>query len=207
MAEVIRFPDRRVTRGRPDRWTAVVAGAYDRVRMATENERVFEPGDGFRVGDWLVEPGLNRISRGGSAVQLESKAMDVLVVFARRAGAVVSHAELQDVVWQTEFVSYNTVVGRIYELREALGDDAKNPHYVETIPKRGYRLIAEVSFGSGAEPGSSLLMEMRPEQPDERPPYPGLAPFTEADADDFFGRDAEIAALWRRITGARAWVR
>ncbi len=203
MVEVIRFPDRWVTRRRPDRWTAVVACAYDRVRMTTEIERVSELGDRFRVGDWLVEPGLNRISHDGSAVQLESKAMDVLAVLARRAGEVVSHGELQDVIWQTEFVSYNTVVGRIYELREALGDDAKDPRYVETIPKRGYRLIAEVSFGAGPEPGSNPPGKMQPEQPDERSPYPGLAPFTAADADDFFGRDAEIAALWRRITSRR----
>ena len=82
--------------------------------MATKTERVPEAGARFRLGDWLVEPSLNRISRGGSAVQLESKAMDVLVYLAGRAGEVVSHAELQDAVWQTEFVSYNTVANRIY---------------------------------------------------------------------------------------------
>ncbi|MEE4271504.1 MAG: transcriptional regulator, partial [Thermoanaerobaculales bacterium] len=97
----------------------------------------------FRVGDWLVEPSLNRLSRNGVAVQLVLKTMDVLLCLAERAGEVVSRHELTDVVWQTEYVSDNTVAKRIAELRDALGDDARDPHYIETIPKRGYRLIAE----------------------------------------------------------------
>ncbi|PWB69545.1 MAG: hypothetical protein C3F15_14895 [Holophagae bacterium] len=171
--------------------------------MATTIEKLAGARAGFRLVDWLVEPSLNRISRGGSAVQLESKAMDVLVYLAGRAGEVVSHAELQDAVWQTEFVSYNTLAVRIFELREALEDDAKDPRYIETITKRGYRLIAAVTFGEGVEPDAGVFAETRREQPDERSPYPGLAPFSEADAEDFFGRETEIAAIWRKIVGRR----
>ena len=89
--------------------------------MATTNNAVPEEAARFRLGDWLVEPRLNRISRADAEAQLETKAMDVLVLLARRAGEVVSHAELQDAVWQTEFVSYNTLAVRVSELREALG--------------------------------------------------------------------------------------
>jgi DNA-binding winged helix-turn-helix (wHTH) protein/WD40 repeat protein len=171
--------------------------------MATETERIADAGSSFRLGDWLVEPSLNRISRGGAAVQLERKAMDILVYLAGRPGELVDRRELLDAVWQTEFVSYNTIVGRIYELREALEDDARDPRYIETIPKRGYRLIAELSFGPAAQPEPGVLAEMSPEGDDERPPYPGLASFSELDADDFFGREAEIAALWRKIASRR----
>jgi len=171
--------------------------------MATTNETAPEMGARFRLGEWLVEPRLNRISRSDTEVQLETKAMDVLVLLARRAGEVVSHAELQDAVWQTEFVSYNTLAVRVSELREALGDDARDPRYIETIHKRGYRLIAEVTFRAAGEPDSAALAEMQPEEPDERSPYPGLSAFSEADAADFFGREAEIAALWRKIAGRR----
>jgi DNA-binding winged helix-turn-helix (wHTH) protein len=108
--------------------------------MAAKTERIAEAGSSFRLGDWLVEPRLNRISRGGAAVQVERKAMDILVHLAGRPGELVERRELLDAVWQTEFVSYNTIVGRIYELREALEDDARDPRYIETIPKRGYRL-------------------------------------------------------------------
>ncbi len=60
-------------------------------------------------------------------MQIERKAMDVLVFLAGRAGELVEPLELQDAVWQTEFVSYNTIVGRVCELREALEDDAESP--------------------------------------------------------------------------------
>ncbi len=171
--------------------------------MSTKAERVSELGARFWLGDWQVEPSLNRVSRGDTAVQVERKAMDVLVYLAGRAGEVVSHAELQDAVWQTEFVSYNTVTNRISELREALEDDARDPRYIETVPKRGYRLIAEVSFGASAEPDVEAFADVPRERADERPPYPGLAPFDESDVEDFFGREAEIAALWRKITSRR----
>ena len=203
MATIVRFPGHHARPGRPGRPAPAAARAYDRAEMPTTIERVCELGARFRLGDWLVEAGLNRISRGGSVVQLESKAMDVLVLLASRAGELVSRAELQDAVWQTEFVSYNTLVGRISELREALEDDARQPRYIETVPKRGYRLIAAVSSGPGARPGPGVLAEVPREGPDERPPYPGLEPFREADAQDFFGREAEIAALWRKIASRR----
>jgi WD40 repeat protein/DNA-binding winged helix-turn-helix (wHTH) protein len=155
----------------------------------------------FRVADWLVEPSLNRVSRDGVAVQLELKAMDVLLCLAGRPGELVDKHELVDAVWQTEFVADNTLTRRIADLRDALGDDARNPHYIETIPKRGYRLIAEVAFfdGPSADPDTALART----QPDEVSPYPGLEPFTEADTDNFFGREAEITTLWRRITNCR----
>ena len=125
--------------------------------------------------------------------------MDVLVYLAGRAGEVASHAELQDAVWQTEFVAYNTVANRIKELRDALEDDAKHPRYIETIPKRGYRLIAPVRFGEVAGPDAGALVATEQEWPDERSPYPGLPRSPRRTPSDFFGREAEIAALWRKL--------
>ena len=128
--------------------------------------------------------------------------MDVLLCLVDHAGEVVSKNDLLDAVWQTEFVSDNTLQGRIAELREALGDDAQNPTYIETIRKRGYRLIAEVGSPTHSDPDPSL-----PESPsssdEDRNPYPGLAAFTEADADVFLGRETEVAALWRKITSRK----
>ncbi|MEE4271435.1 MAG: winged helix-turn-helix domain-containing protein [Thermoanaerobaculales bacterium] len=155
----------------------------------------------FRVGDWFVDPSLNRATSGGETVQLAHKAMNVLLCLAARAGEVVSKNELTDAVWQTEFVSENTLTRRIAELRDALGDDARNPRYIETIPKHGYRLIAEVAPDGDHGPAAEPALQVRPAA--QGSPYPGLAPFTEADADRFFGRDSEIASLWRRITGRR----
>jgi len=203
MAKVIRFPaldrNQAVTCGR----TQSAAAPYNQRRVATKQESLTEAGARIWLGDWLVEPSLNRISRGGAVVQVELKVMDLLVYLAGRAGEVVDKREIQDAVWQTEFVSYNTVAGRVSELREALQDDAREPRYLETIHGRGYRLIADVRSSAGPEPDAAAIAAGPQEGTEERPPYPGLSSFTEADAEDFFGREAEIAELWRKITSRR----
>jgi DNA-binding winged helix-turn-helix (wHTH) protein len=102
-----------------------------------------QPG-AFRLGEWLVEPSLNRVSRGDTAVKLELKVMEVLVCLARHAPTVVSKTELIDTVWQTEFISVNTLTHAIAELRRVFSDDARNPRFIETITKRGYRLMVPV---------------------------------------------------------------
>jgi TolB-like protein/DNA-binding winged helix-turn-helix (wHTH) protein/Flp pilus assembly protein TadD len=101
-------------------------------------------GAGFQLHDWTVEPGLNRLTRGGEVVHLRPKVMDVLVFLAGRAGEVVSKGEITEAVWAKKFLA-DTALGRaVFELRAALGDDPQKPTYVETIPKRGYRVSATV---------------------------------------------------------------
>lgn len=63
---------------------------------------------------------------------------------ALRAGQLASKRDLLDAVWEQEFVSEHALTQVIAELREALGDDARSPVYIENIPRRGYRLVAEV---------------------------------------------------------------
>jgi DNA-binding winged helix-turn-helix (wHTH) protein len=162
----------------------------------------------FRLGGWLVEPSLNRISRDGSTIQLELKWMDVLVCLAERAGEVVPRFEIIDRVWATEFITDNTLTHTIAELRNALGDDARNPTFIETIRQRGYRMIAPVKPAVSEEQMKSRVakfpLRARPfADADERSPYPGLAAFTEADAEFFFGREAEVAKIWRKLTSRR----
>ena len=101
------------------------------------------PGE-FSLGDWLVQPSLNLISRGDTRVQLEPRAIDVLTYLAGRAGRVVSKAELIDAVWQKRFVSEATLTHTIAVLRDALGDDVRVPRYIATVHKRGYRIVAPV---------------------------------------------------------------
>jgi DNA-binding winged helix-turn-helix (wHTH) protein/WD40 repeat protein len=158
------------------------------------------PGGAFRIGDWLVEPSLNRMSRGDSTVQLEQSTMDVLLCLAERAGEPVPRHELVDRVWRTESVPELTVSRRIAELQEALGDSAHNPGYIETVPEGGYRLAAAVAI---AEPSATVTPFPAARTDSERDPYPGLSAFTAADADLFFGRETETAAMWRRITSRR----
>ena len=98
----------------------------------------------FRLGEWLVQPSLDRLSRRGEVVQLRPKVMDVLVHLAANAGEVVSKNALIDAVWARQFIADSALSRAVFELREALGDDPHAPRYIETISKRGYRLIAPV---------------------------------------------------------------
>ena len=98
----------------------------------------------FGVGEWTVEPGLNRLSRGADEVRIEPKVMQVLETLADAAGDVVTREALVARVWPDVHVSDDVLHRAIREVRRAFGDDTANPAYVETIRKRGYRLIAPV---------------------------------------------------------------
>jgi len=102
------------------------------------------PRDDFLLGDWLVQPRLNLLKRGEDAVRLRPRTMDVLTYLAARPGEVLPRAALVDAIWQRRFVADSVLTRVVFELRQALGDDPDQPRYLETVHKRGYRLIARV---------------------------------------------------------------
>lgn len=102
----------------------------------------------FWLADWQVKPSLSEIEKDDKVTSLEPKAMALLITLASKPGEVFSRQELEDHVWQGTIVGYDALVKAINKLREALGDDKKNPRYIQTISKKGYRLIAEVSVHS-----------------------------------------------------------
>ena len=106
----------------------------------------------FQVGPWLVDPGLNSISRNGTPVRLEPKVMGVLVCLAESAGSTVSKEKLIERLWPDTFVSDDALKHCIFELRRVFEDDAREPRVIQTIAKRGYRLIAPVSNAAMAGP-------------------------------------------------------
>lgn len=110
----------------------------------------------FQVGPWLIEPGLNAVSRNGESIHLAPKVMGVLVCLALRAGQPVSKEELLQTVWPDTFVGDDVLKGSISELRRVLGDDVREPTIIQTIPKRGYRLVAQVQPVNGAGEGSKV---------------------------------------------------
>ena len=113
--------------------------------MQQEHNGGAAPRKAFRLGVWLVEPTLDRISCDGKFIRLRPRAMDVLVHLAIAAGKLASKRDLIDAVWRTEFVSDHALTQVIAELRAALGDNARNPSFIENIPRRGYRLVADVT--------------------------------------------------------------
>lgn len=98
----------------------------------------------FTVGDWLVQPSLNRIRRSDGERQLPPQLIDLLGFLAERRGEVVSKDELFEHVWGRRFVAEATLTRAVTELRRALGDDPRAQRYIETVAKRGYRLVVPV---------------------------------------------------------------
>src|SRR5882724_1974437 len=98
----------------------------------------------LRVGTWLVQPGLNTISQNGIARQLEPKVMEVLVCLAHDPGETLSKEQLLKTVWPDTFVSDDVLVRSISEIRRAFEDDARESKFIQTVPKRGYRLVVPV---------------------------------------------------------------
>jgi transcriptional activator of cad operon len=113
------------------------------------------------IGDWLVEPGSGEISRKGYTTRLETRAMRLLLCLADHPGEVVSIDELLNQGWAGVIVSSDSVYQAVTSLRRQLGDDAKQPTYIETVPRLGYRMVARVrrwtdspeSAGSDRETG------------------------------------------------------
>jgi len=107
--------------------------------------RIVSAATTISVGDWTATPALDVLERDGQLVKLQPRAMELLVYLARRPGEVVSAAELINSVWGGRSVGDGAVYRSVNQLRHALGDGADDSRYVQTIPKRGYRLVAPVS--------------------------------------------------------------
>jgi len=98
----------------------------------------------LQVGDWRIDPQLGQMSRGTETVRLEARTLRLLMYLANRAGETVGIEELLDQVWSGVVVTQDSVYQAITALRRLLGDDAKQPTYIVTVPRLGYRLIAPV---------------------------------------------------------------
>jgi len=149
-----------------------------------ESDEAIQSTASFTVGDWVVAPSLNRLSRGDETVQLELKMMEVLVYLAGKAGELVTKRELIDSVWQVEVISDGTLTRAVALLRKALGDDARNPRFIETIPKRGYRLLAPVGHSEKPRPAPRTApSRFMVEAPDSDIPL--------SEGENLIGRDPE----------------
>ncbi|MCW8908556.1 MAG: winged helix-turn-helix domain-containing protein [Sedimenticola sp.] len=140
----------------------------------TSNARPASGAMDYRIADWSVHPDRNELSQGDRAVRLEPKAMEVLNHLASRQGDVVSREELEAAVWTDVVVGYDTLTGAIQKIRKALKDDPRNPRFIETISKKGYRLVAPVIPGD--EP-PRVTQPPLPGRSNTRTGTPGWSPF------------------------------
>jgi DNA-binding winged helix-turn-helix (wHTH) protein len=96
---------------------------------------------GFRLAEWMVKPEDGSLTSAETSIRLEPQLMDLLVFLCSRAGQVVPKQDVLDTIWGGRFVSDDTIKGSFYQLRKALGDNPREPHILETLPKRGYRIL------------------------------------------------------------------
>jgi DNA-binding winged helix-turn-helix (wHTH) protein/Tfp pilus assembly protein PilF len=109
----------------------------------------------LRLHDRLVLPELNAIAVRGASVHVEPKVMELLLELAKHAGEVISKEHIIQSVWGGAFVCEDVVPNAVSSLRRALGDKARNPRLIETIPKRGYRLVPEAISAQAVEPNAA----------------------------------------------------
>jgi TolB-like protein/DNA-binding winged helix-turn-helix (wHTH) protein/Tfp pilus assembly protein PilF len=122
------------------------------------------PNRALRVGDWRVDPALDQISRDGQVVRLEPRTMRLLLHLTEHAQEVVSAEELLEQVWRGVVVAPGSVYQAVARLRRTLGDVSEAPTYIETIPRKGYRLIAPVSPWAPADTAATAHTDA-PAQP------------------------------------------
>jgi TolB-like protein/DNA-binding winged helix-turn-helix (wHTH) protein len=101
-----------------------------------------------QIGEWIVHPALDSISRGTETQKLEPRAMRLLMCLANSPGEVVSIDRLLNEVWAGVVVGSASVYEAVSQLRKILGDVDPQPTYIATVPRKGYRLIAPVRRGT-----------------------------------------------------------
>ena len=104
--------------------------------------------EALQIGDWLVDPRDDSLTRGAERVKIEPRTMRLLMRLAQSPGTVISQDELLESVWSGVVVGTASVYQSMSQLRKVLGDGDDPPRYIETVARKGYRLIARVSVPS-----------------------------------------------------------
>lgn len=143
----------------------------------------------FVLGDWAIDPASNGLSRGEERRQIEPRAMQVLVALCEQPGQVFSAEQLLQQCWPEQPLGDNPVHKTVAQLRRALDDSATEPRYIETLRKRGYRVLAPVASSDGPAP------QAREGGWRGASPFRGLQAFDAAHAEVFFGRERVLQEL------------
>src|SRR6185369_402596 len=110
-------------------------------------QRANDPSGRLRFGVFEVDLGACELTKRGRRVRLQEQPFHVLAMLLARPGEVVTRGELQKRLWSQTVVDFDHGINKaINKIREALGDSAENPRFVETVARRGYRFLADVTL-------------------------------------------------------------
>jgi Tol biopolymer transport system component/DNA-binding winged helix-turn-helix (wHTH) protein len=104
----------------------------------------------FNFGNFTLDVEKRLLLRDGEPVPLTPKAFETLALLVRRSGRVVSKDELLGEIWPEAFVEESTIAQNVFTLRKALGQTHTGNQFIETVPKHGYRFVADVKAVDGA---------------------------------------------------------
>jgi TolB-like protein/DNA-binding winged helix-turn-helix (wHTH) protein len=116
--------------------------------------------DPVQIGDWLVDPRDDSLTRGAERVKIEPRTMRLLMRLAQTPGTVISLDELLESVWSGVVVGTASIYQSMSQLRKVLGDGDDPPRYIETVARKGYRLVARVTTPPApAAPGAATAVD------------------------------------------------
>src|SRR3984957_1850040 len=145
---------------------AFLGGAVRNLAEAPGPGREWRTSRTFRFGVFELDPRAGELRKQGMKIKLQGQPVQILVMLLERPGEVVTREELQKKLWASDtFVDFEQGLNNAMKrLRAALDDDAESPHFIETLPRHGYRFIGSVN-GSvqalTAEAGSPALQISR----------------------------------------------
>jgi DNA-binding winged helix-turn-helix (wHTH) protein len=125
----------------------------------------------LRFGVFELDPKAGELRKNGMKVRLQGQPIDILVLLLQRPGEIVTREELQKDLWPADtFVDFEQGLNNaMVRLRAALDDDAESPHFIETLPRRGYRFIAAVEGARIGNLPAEALNESVAKQAPSRP--------------------------------------
>jgi Tol biopolymer transport system component/DNA-binding winged helix-turn-helix (wHTH) protein len=124
----------------------------------------------YEFGEFRLDTENRILIRAGEAIALTPKVFEMLCIFVESRGRLIGKEELMQKIWAESFVEESNLTFNIRQLRKALDDDAQSPVYIKTVPRHGYRFIAEVKTPEAADLAEKLAVEPPAETVPKEPP-------------------------------------
>jgi DNA-binding winged helix-turn-helix (wHTH) protein/tetratricopeptide (TPR) repeat protein len=150
----------------------------------------------YRFGEFELDGRGYRLLKAGGAIELPPKALDLLFLLAASPAALVSKDDILDALWPGVSVTDNAITQVVSELRQALGDTPGSPQFIQTVPRRGYRFVAETAVVGGDAPAQRAPAESQPRAQRVPAAAGGSAGLRRLAVMDFTNLSGEPALNW-----------